>query len=243
LRCRRLDIGARFPEIRRRRLRTGGLVRAERRQVQEDLDVFFRGKRSYIQGSQILTLAAALPALRLGHEGPLLLREAAFTALVATGVRAVLGGEGAHGFGSARFSVGGEDRDVRFLSVPEAAPPRLDDEPSRLESLALAGDLCGEAVAVIREGFGDFLCAVVEANKRIHERVAEGVHDVWFTGLRKAAIPAGAGALPGRVRLAFTSLMQRRQGSQRQSLSRVEVHGEGDAPVVPPFLCTFAYKL
>jgi hypothetical protein len=211
--------------------------------LEKDLDVFFRGRRTYIQGSLILSLTAAWPGLRLGLEGPVLLHEAGFTSLVDHGVRAVLDADGAGGFGTARFSVGGASRTVRFVAVDDTSPPRVGDEPTRLESLAIAEGLNGEAVAAVGGGFGDFLCAVVEANKRIHERAADGVYDVWFTGLRKAAIPTDPRGLPERVRLVFTSLMQRRHENQRQSLSRVEVLGDGNAQVVPPFLCTFAYKV
>ena len=85
------------------------------------------------------------------------------------------------------------------------------------------------------------LCSTIAANKELHTRLGETVHDVWFTGLRKAAIKTSNDGILATGSIVFKHMFTAGKGAH-QTLSRVTILDQSERIAFDPFIISFAYK-
>ena len=206
------------------------------------LDVFLRGERNYVQGTQLVARIADAIA-----PSSAFLVEAEFHRLtencvVARGVQDTSEPQNAP-IGRVAFSVNGRPLEFRLEETPRPAP-RLDrampirfvrHDPSTYESASYA-----------YEGAGDLesgLNVIVQATKDSHELYRGGATDIWLTGLRRCAFPADWPSAFGKGTVSVERLrtMAGDGGARRQTMSRVTMSA-ADAPQPLTGFVTFAFR-
>lgn len=210
------------------------------------LDVCLNGRRDYVQGTQMVARSA--DHFAAAGAGPVVLSAAAFHRITDREVGIVTGTPGPdlaeHALGTLRFTgADGAPLDAVLVAGPGAAPRR--DIPvtatweeiagTRTNALSTAFALGGLARGE------DFLVALVQTVKGLHEALADDVRDVWLTGLRGARIPlSGPFPVPrGRLDLEFRRLMP--GTGTRQSLLMAAFSGEDGTPVARTAV-TFSFR-
>jgi hypothetical protein len=213
----------------------------------QPLDIFFRGKRPYIQGSLILSAAAALlcqaGSKDTGHD--LTLIKAKFSNITDKGL--ILSDEASapHAdaalIGDASFRGGDGVKTVYFFEDKTVVPARRDDRGSLLTNLTITEPLNGTASYDILPSIDELLGAIVEAVKALHQALGKTVYDVWFTGFSGAKLPTTAVDISTTGTLTIKNMMRRGTEEQYQTLFRIELNQDNqDAP--QSFMLTFAYK-
>lgn len=195
------------------------------------LDVFFRGSRSYIQGSLIISRVAELVAGHCGSDTPTLLLDAKFTHLMNSAIDVQLGSRPVEGGdGTLRLQRGAEVVHATVFATDAVAPRRADRavfdarivESGRLSGTARYGGL---------GSFDDSLAFVVHVNKALHERLGDGVTDVWFAGLRNAVLPVQWQPFGEHGELSLDLRLERPWGERVLTLSQVRIAPHGGAPL------------
>jgi len=208
----------------------------------QTLDVCFRGNRTYIQGSLILSLAAET----VGELKSATVAKCKFSTITDKGVYLRLENEASQDghelIGEAVFKSDDETVIAYFFEDPDVTPPRQDDRPSLLSKLDRFDKLNGLAAYDIEPILDDLVAAVVEAVKALHQDISEDVYDIWFTGFSGAKFPVNSVDIASKGEIEIKNVMHRGSPEQYQTLFRVSVRPEGDAKDEFAFMLTFAYK-
>lgn len=206
------------------------------------LDVFLRGDRDYVQGTQMIARLAE----RLGP-GAWVLDQAQFArvtlhALVIADSLPATGGPGNPEVARIRFTDGAAGRREFLLTEATALAPRRDQpllvSVARAESPAADAD----SPAPVRwtyqgaHGIEGMANAVVQAVRSEHALRWPGCRNIWLTGCRRLQLPA-AGSCPATGHLLIS--LYRRLGTtgQNQTVWNVDVPEAGLAGMV-----TFAFQ-
>lgn len=161
----------------------------------QDLDVFLREDRNYVQGTQIISRIADLLD---GDDWALRQAEFRRLSIGLLKVAEVDGPQSDDAIGSVQFvrSTTGEARTFAVLERQEAAPRMQDGmvisvERSGKSAVSAETD---EAVWTYSNvcGFEDVLNAIVQAIKAEHKLLWPGASDIWLTGLRNLGLPVKA---------------------------------------------------
>jgi hypothetical protein len=194
----------------------------------QQLDVFLRGNRDYVQGSQILGRTADW-LIQAGHEEAMLI-QAKFSQTTQHPVMAFRRSEAEplaakDLIGKARYRRDDEMIDIVFANASDGTVPWVGDQPSKREAFTDYGELRGEARIVLDGTQEGYLAAVIETVKALHQSLATDVTDIWFTALSGAALPLA----PGQAETAFLKvepLLTRNHDKRKQTLSEVTVSTE-----------------
>lgn len=184
------------------------------------LDVFLRCSRNYVQGTQLIA-----------RSGELVAPEAKFSSAAFSRItdRVVLA-TSADGISSTQTSIGSvsylvHDETIKFHLVESAIEAPRRDEPMTFSMSLMRqfGPLRAEYRFENVNDFESILNAVVQTTKDLHERLGETIQDVWFTGARGFSLELGYGLHPtcGIIRLTGGRVMRREK--QYQSMVRVEL--------------------
>lgn len=207
------------------------------------LPVFLNGTRDYVQGTQILARAAeALP------EEHLTLHTAAFHRQTVNGVGMLLtppeDSSRTDVLGTAQFHTSGEERrEVTFVELADTAPRKTLPPTCKFtmqpgsQRNSLSADFAVTAISCPE----DFLIAVIQTIKGLHQDLPGGVCDVWFSGLRAGNIPV-QGTFPvteGILEINYNRLMIR-AGIYQSSQAVVFKDHAGTA--MAKAMITFAFK-
>jgi hypothetical protein len=170
------------------------------------IDVFLRGDREYVQGTQIVSRLADLLS-----GGEWSLDQAQFHRLTVRRLSACNPSDADVSAPLARVQFIQPSGTIKAFVLIEGAS----DAPRRNEPMPIAvsrldgpprGNETGMAIWNFRnvEKFEDLLNVIVQAVKGEHSFRWPGCHDVWLTGFRRLALPvSGAFPLAGRVELSF----------------------------------------
>lgn len=212
-----------------------------------DLPVFFRGSRTYIQGSVILSLAAQV----LINEGFIKdlcsakLLKAKFNQISDKGVvllspGAVLG-EDDLVLGEATFKDDSGVLTVQFVEDASVTPPREEDRPSLIQDFTITEPLNGSCAYTIDTTLDDLLASVVEVVKALHADLSDDVYDIWFTGFSGASFSLDPSHIANIGTIAVRNMMKKNAPDFIQTLFRITLSDEqSDKPSA--FMLTFAYK-
>lgn len=200
------------------------------------LNVYIRGTRDYVQGSQILGRTAEL----LAADSSAQLVSAKFTQITERGVLAVFDAAEAGDaleIGRAQFVTGAGRRTVRFCEVAGGKAPQIDDVPRVTANLETDGKGTGSTTFAIAGTFESYLGAIIEFVKSAHAQRGDAVTDIWFTALMGARLPLSA-SYPQTGTLRVTPKIERMVDGRLQTLSLVDTEGDGNAP--PQFQICFS---
>lgn len=210
------------------------------------LDVFLRGSRTYVQGSQLLGRTAEW-LIELGHSQAVL-SHSKFTTITDHIVQAQLkpevsgAGSSKSRVGEAMYFSGGREIKVEFFDRADARAPRRADEPSRRTDFIDRGEGRGEAQVEVNGTHESTIAAVIETVKALHSSLGPKVEDIWFTSLAGAALPLMPRP-PFVARVIVMPLFARRQGGRLQTLSQIEIRDGTAEFVVAPFNIGFSCRL
>lgn len=203
------------------------------------LNVFLRGSRTYVQGTQLIARVAD----RLADSDAVLAR-AAFSKITGNLVavsRADAADDGRPVVGQVAFSHGEEEQGFVLLEC-EAEAPRLDlpmDITVRL--VQCTGKLAGTYAYEGAVDLESTLNIIVQSTKALHETLGEGVGDVWFTGIRGFPLPAGAPTAAAEGLVIVEALRVMRSGTTYQSMLRVGLLDRDDNRLLGGHV-TFAFR-
>jgi len=197
-------------------------------EVFQKLDVFLRGSRDYVQGSQILGRTADW-LLHAGIGGAVLF-EAKFSRITRHPVIAFRQGQtdpvdANRLIGKARYRFGDQTFAINYADADGESAPWIDDQPSKLEAFSDNGELHGEARVVLDGTQEGYLSAVIETVKKLHQSLATNVTDIWFTALSGANLPVVPGH-SGTAVLSVEPLLARNQEGRKQTLSKITVSAD-----------------
>jgi hypothetical protein len=207
------------------------------------LPVMLNGGREYVQGTQMLARASEIVAPAGGT-----LTMAAFRSITDRQVILSILEPGAKPpkatLGSARYrTADGTEFSVAFIAESERAP--ADTRPPRCSWRRLdAGDGGALDADFAIEGLGDsedFLDALIQTIKLLHDAMGPDIRDIWFTGLRNGTVPVGP-RFPVAEGL-LTLRQQRMMGREGvwQSTQLATLTGS-DSTVIAEAAVTFAFK-
>jgi len=202
----------------------------------QPLNVYIRGTRDYVQGSQILARTAEL----VGADGSALLASAKFTQITERGVLAVFDDADAGDaleIGRAQFVTATGRQTVRFCEVAGDKAPPIEDVSRVTANLETDGKGTGSTTFAIAGTFESYLVAIIEFVKAVHAQRGERVTDIWFTALMGARLPIDA-SYPRTGTLRVAPKIERVVDGRLQTLSLVDTEGEGNAP--PQFQICFS---
>jgi len=211
------------------------------------LKVHFRGTRTYIQGSLILSAAAtALTESGLTEQGNTInLVKAKFSTITDKGLSLLHEDKAPTPqstlIGDATFRIGEAVKTVYFFEDDTVRPQRDDDRGSLLTNVTISEPLNGVAQYKILPSLDELLGAVVEAVKALHTALGDNVYDVWFTGFSGAKLPIKPDDVATSGTIKIQNMMRRGTEEQYQTLFRIKLSQEGDAPP-QSFMLSFAYK-
>ncbi len=212
-----------------------------------DLPVFFRGKRTYIQGSVILSLAAQTMVSEgfIKDLSNAKLVKVKFNQISDKGVKLLTPGSTPTVndivLGEASFKDGGDVLNIHFIEDTPVTPPRENDRPSLMQNFTIAEPLIGGCDYKINATLDDLLAAVVEVVKALHADLSDDVYDIWFTGFSGAAYPLDPKAIATRGTIAVRNIMKKNAPDFIQTLFRITLSDEkSNKPSA--FMLTFAYK-
>lgn len=207
--------------------------------VDTPLPVFLNGSRTYVQGTQIL----ARTADAIAFDGEVVLKQAVFQNITDRGVAiAEAPGPTETALGRAQFTTAdGETRAVNWVALGEGAPRKSVSLPCRWAKTDTASDHPLSATFDIENlsSGEDYLNALIQSIKGLHDALASDVRDIWFTGLRRSNIPLpGFPETKGTLHLTFDRIMGR--DGEYQSIQRTKF--EGASGQVIEAVVTFAFK-
>jgi hypothetical protein len=203
------------------------------------LDVFLRGARTYVQGTQLIARLAD----RLGKNDAVLVR-AGFSTITDKAVTAVEAGSTGPDqavLGQVIFRSDDREHGFALIEGQREAPRRDLDMGIRFVPAERTGRLAG---AYSYDGAVDLestLNVIVQSTKALHETLGDSVSDVWFTGIRGFPLPTGepAGARSGMVSIQGLRVM--RSGATYQSMLKVSLRDAAQQEFCAGHV-TFAFK-
>lgn len=208
------------------------------------IPVFLNGARDYVQGTQLLARASEVVAS--GSAESMRLHSAGFHSITDREVSITLADElpdaADAALGDAVFRTeAGARKFVRFWAGENEAPRKtISPNCSYRQSKAdPANPLNGTWELSGVADLEDLLNAIVQSIKTQHENLGQQVSNVWFTGLRSAAIPVFAPIAGGSCELQITHIRSMNSNDRTQSLQKIELAGDGVAPMSG--MVTFAY--
>lgn len=204
------------------------------------LKVCLNSGRPYVQGTQMLARAADWLG-QVGDTQDVTFTACAFRAItdkgIAIGPALPTAEQRDTLIGTASFSVAGDPIEIGFYETSAPAPADIIDDPCVYD---LVEGSSQDAVQVFEiaemRGFEGLIVAMVQCLKTMHAGLAADVHDIWFTGLRGAAIPCGDAYADARLTLTRARMMGK--SPNWQSLTKLEVAGLSGRPS----LMSFAFK-
>lgn len=204
------------------------------------IPVFLRGDRNYVQATQMLARTAEHIEQEWGPS--FTLKNCSFKKITSNQVDvAFLAGEvpaSTHAIGSAIFASSKHAITAEFLETKELA-----DRMALPEQSTVGPALTPESNSFPFAGAHTFegkLAVIVQALKRFHSGLAQDADELWFTGLRGAAIDIGSGFTEptGQIRIELLRILG--ATPRFQTLSMVHVTAAGSP--ITPFPCTFALR-
>ena len=210
------------------------------------LPVFLNGARDYVQGTQIISRLAG--AVSDGSE--LTLHSVDFHKItdrvVYAAERDATDWEKESGdvLGRVVFSASQQQRRFVLLQGVDVAPRKSIAENARWQELTdqRKGRLTTTFWIDNLQTDEDFLIAVVQTLKLLHEALADDVSDVWLTGMRASNIPMG-GAFPVSAgNLSLTENRVMRRGLQWQSMCTARMYAQ-DGTDIASVAVSFAFKV
>tara|TARA_R110000796_G_scaffold68309_11_gene156486 strand:- start:8552 stop:9340 length:789 start_codon:yes stop_codon:yes gene_type:complete len=190
-----------------------------------DLDVFLRGTRDYVQGTQLIAESAKL----LSH-GNYSVKKAAFTSITKKAVKAAIYSSersiDSETIGSVVFA-DPEGQTVTFGLVAQNSDAPQSDSPFTFE-LSLREETDEQCCYDFSnaEAMCDILDAVVQAIKTFIQRQSARHYDIWFTGIRNLHLPVSSDSIDSSGSITISKLKVHRNGNLHQSLFRTEVEAE-----------------
>ncbi len=208
----------------------------------KQLEVYLRGSRTYVQGSQILGRTGEW--LQSGtNTGQLCLIAAKFLKITDCGVVAVanpeIDGLAANWIGEARYDGADGVQTVRFQEVGGEPAPRIQDAPSRIKDFTCDGRLAGSATYLIDGTHESCIAAIIEIVKRLHAHIDRDVQDIWFTGLASVRLPLSA-PYQSEATISVRPLLERAQEGRLLTLSRIDF---GASAAITPFNIGFSCRV
>ena len=212
-----------------------------------DLPVFFRGSRTYIQGSVILSLAAQalIDEGFIKDLGSAKLLKAKFNQISDKGVKLLAPGASLGDndvvLGEATLKDDSGVLTVQFIEDSDVTPPREDDRPSLIDDYTITEPLNGSCAYAIDATLDDLLASVVEVVKALHADLSDDVYDIWFTGFSGASFPLDPSHIAKTGSISVRNMMKKNAPDFIQTLFRITMSDEkSDKPSA--FMLTFAYK-
>ena len=184
------------------------------------LAVFLRGKRDYVQGTQLIARLAE-QAAPTGSR----LTQATFSRITANVVcwQAAETCDAHDPIGQVHFVKDGVEHVFQLLDTGLAAPRQDTDMGVRVELEDSPSALTGRYRAEHPGDLEGLLNVLVQSVKHLHERAGAGVHDVWFTGMRQFAVPVDGQSGPFRGVVDIRQRRLIRRGVLHQSIVEVTV--------------------
>ena len=147
-------------------------------------DVFLRGQRDYVQGTQLIAQAAKC----LAAPDKLVFEQGTFSTITRNDVIFSLE-RGESSIGSVQFK--GQDHRITLFVQEDKSIARREDTPLSLELIKTEPT---EADAVVYKYTADkdflgILDVIVQSIKAEHVAQFETAYDIWFTGLRRCNLP------------------------------------------------------
>lgn len=198
-------------------------------------DVFLRGERDYVQGTQLIAQAAKCLAVS-GTDA--VFQQATFSTITRNDIKfCTEKGEGS--IGSVQFK-GQEDRITLFVKEDENLA-RREDVLLSLDLIKIESDEAG-AVAYQYTADDDFLGildVIVQSIKAEHVSQFENAYDIWLTGLRRCNVPVGIQT--AGLGLITLKLMRKMEAiDNMQTLWSVDLHDDAGTQV--SCVVTFVFK-
>lgn len=193
------------------------------------LPVFLNGSRSYVQGTQMLARTAGLVEQQFAQNA--VLKSAAFHRITDRVVEVRITErkeEQPQEIAEAVFEAGDKRRYyASYKEVTEVAPQ--DDVPPECEYNQITENpenpLDGKWSVTGISSLEDALVAIVQTVKAQHEHIGDNVANIWFTGLRAAALPVSIPAPDVECLLEISHLRTMGGSGRFQSLQRVSLTG------------------
>lgn len=205
----------------------------------QQIAVFLRGDRDYVQGTQMLARAAehvSDPAAQI-HWATF--HRISARSLAIRPLPAAAGDESI--VGQVEFS-GDPVTGWAFVELDQPAPQLDRPMGVRIEQDTLDSPLNGSYwFDVDIADLESMLNVLVQAIKSLHQELDPLVHDVWFTGMRRLALPVAGWPLLRRGRVRIARRRVGRAGEQYQSLVEVVIEDESGTEMCRGFV-NFAFK-
>lgn len=213
------------------------------------LDVCQNGTRDYVQGTQMVARAADCLAAETGRAP--VLQAATFYRITDKGVGLVpCTADTAHDttampdlLGTLVFGDEDGPRHFQLVEMTDPAPRRALDVAARWSEIdgARSTKLSSRyAITGVARG-EDFLNAIVQAVKLLHEDLADDVRDVWLTGFRSANIPMSDDFAVSDGTLVIQARRAMNTDAVWQTLQMVRFLDPNDQPVAQAAV-TFTFK-
>jgi hypothetical protein len=195
------------------------------------LDLFLRGSRNYIQGTQIIARTAELLP-----PGAWRLEQATFNAIALNELSATRDGDEAGALGRVSFANGAETITYALHETGPQAPRRDTEMPISVKRVSGEGAKAQWAYDGV-SNFEDVLNVLVQAIKAENAQRWPKGEDIWFTGARRVRLPlTGPFASSGVVTL--TLYRQAGLTGQMQTIWQTDFPGSDPAGMI-----TFTLKL
>jgi hypothetical protein len=200
------------------------------------MNVFLRGARNYVQGTQIIARAA--DTLR---NGPWKLERAGFSQITRNFVSFASQDEDGKAIGRLHFS-SDENATNEIYILDSGQPAPQIDLPILAQAVRHSLDSTADSQYSFSnvEAFEDMLNAIIIAIKSEHSLQFQGCTDVWLTGMRGMTLPV-TGPFPenGVIKLQLMRSLATEHG--QQTLWRMGIHSK-DGTEFTRGAVTFAYK-
>lgn len=213
----------------------------------EQLDVFIRGSRDYVQASQVLSRSIELLGRETDVGSPTLI-SAKFENITKNKILLCFKAEptlAEQRIGSAVFEVSGERIAVFYYVEPNVTAAIIEDKQDPIIQFKnLSSPMEKPAgVAVFRSSGSveTLLEGTIAVIKRLHQEIDVGVVDVWFTAIARAALTDRISSADFEVDIRVNHFMKRVVGGRIQTLSSVDLSAP-QIGTIPTFQVAFSYR-
>jgi len=184
--------------------------------MKQRLDLFYRGGRSYVQGSLIASTACHWLSDASG-QAPVSLERIRFKRI--SQGHLVLSDQSPskeEALGDIVVHQNGERLRFFLAEIQDEELSRYEDDASRLLDYGFDGALCCHSTAQPPSNLDDLLSAIVETVKQCVGETYPGASDIWFIGLQDGAISTHGAAYDGKpVEIIAEHGMENDQGERR----------------------------